>query len=137
MSSPLRDYLADEIAKMVRQAGVVVWQDDKREYVSVAQSVCPPDVAVVAFDGSWFELRREVESLLASHEAPQLVVYATAKAPAEDPLEEIRAAGKEFKRRLTTLVRNALGGQLAAAFYRQCQQIAVGQMLGMGQIRKK
>lgn len=121
MSSPLRDYLADEIAKTVRQAGVVVWQDDQREYVSAARSVCPSDVAVVSFDGSWFELRREVESLLASDEAPQLVVYAPSPAPMDDPLAEIRAAGKEYKRRLPTLVRNALGGQLAAA---RVEQIA-------------
>ena len=121
MSSPLREYLADEIAKMVRQYGVVVWQDEQREYLSAALSVCPPDVDVVAFNGSWFELRREVENLLASDQAPQLVVYAPSPAPVDDPLAEIRAAGKEFKRRLPTLVRNALGGQLAPA---RIEQIA-------------
>lgn len=121
MSSRLRDYLAEEIAKTVRQAGVVVWQDDQREYASVARSACPPDVAVVIFDGSWYALRREVEDLLASEEAPQLVVYASSPPPADDPLAEIRAAGKEFKRRLPTLVRNALGGELAAA---RIEQIA-------------
>jgi len=51
MSSRLRDYLADEIAKTVRQAGVVVWHDEQREYASVARSVCPPDVAVVVGSG--------------------------------------------------------------------------------------
>jgi len=121
MSSRLREYLAEEIAKTVRQAGVVVWQDDQREYVSVARSVCPPDVAIAVYDGSWYALRREVEDLLASEEAPQLVVYATSPPPVDDPLTEIRAAGKEFKRRLSTLVRNALGGQLAAA---RIEQIA-------------
>ena len=121
MSSPLRELLADELAKMVRQAGIVVWQDDQREYVSVALSLCPSDAVVAVFDGSWFDLRHEVEDLLASDEAPRLVVYASSPAPADDPLAEIRAAGKEFKRRLPTLVRNALGGRLAVG---RVEQIA-------------
>jgi len=121
VTSPLRECLHDDLAKAIRQAGVVIWQDDSREYRSVAQSICPPDVAFAAFDGSWYQLRHEVESLLASDHPPQLVIYAPAQAPVEDPLAEIRSAGKEFKRRLSTLVRQALAGQLAAT---RVEQIA-------------
>lgn len=116
-----REQLSGDLAKAVRQAGVVVWQDEHREYISAARSMCPPDVPIAVFDGSWYGLRWGVESLFASHEAPQLVIYAPSPPPDDDPLAEIRAAGKEFKRRLSTLVRQALGWQLAAA---RVEQIA-------------
>ena len=114
MSSRLRDHLSEDLARTVRQAGVVVWQDDHREYSAIARAVCPPDVHLAEFNGSWYALRREVEDLLAADVAPQLVVYAPAAPPADDPLAEIRAAGRQFKLRLPTLVRNAFAGQLAA-----------------------
>jgi hypothetical protein len=113
VSSALRDQLTADLARTIRQAGVVVWQDDYCEYSSVVRSVCPQDLHLAEFGGSWYALRREVEDLLAAEEPPQLIVYASAVPPAEDPLEEIRAAGKQFKIRLATLVRNALVGQLA------------------------
>lgn len=119
--SRLREVLADEVGKLVRQAGVVVWQDEHREYAGVVRSVCPSDVHLAAFDGSWYELRRSVEDLLAGDAPPMLIVYAPVVAPADDPLAEIRAAGREYKRRLATLVRNALDGQLASA---RIEQIA-------------
>ena len=114
MSSALRRHLTEDLARTVRQAGVVVWQDDNHEYISVARSMCPPDVQLAVFGGSWYALRREVEDLLAAEAAPQLIVYAPSPPPPDDPLAEIRAAGKDFKSRLSTLVRNALAGQLAA-----------------------
>jgi hypothetical protein len=114
VTSRLREALAEELGRIIRQSGVVVWQDDHEEYRGVVRSVCPPDVRLAEFTGSWYALRRDVEDLLAADEAPQLVVYASAAVPAEDPLAEIRAASKVFKRRLETLVRNALAGQLAA-----------------------
>jgi hypothetical protein len=113
VSSALRRRLAEDLERTVRQAGVVVWQDDHREYISVASSICPPDVKMAIFGGSWYALRREVEDLFAAETVPQLIVYAPSAPPAEDPLAEIRAAAKEFKSRLSTLVRNALAGQLA------------------------
>ncbi len=112
--SALRDHLADELTKRVSQRSLVMWQDDAREYADVAASLCPDGAMFAAFDGSWYALRREVEGLLAGDEPPRLVIYAPASAPAEDPLEEIRAAaGPVFKRRLGTLVKEALKGQLS------------------------
>jgi hypothetical protein len=103
---------------------VVVWQDDHHEYGEVVRSVCPIDVHLAVFSGSWYALRREVENLLAADEAPRLVVYSPSSPPPDDPLAEIRAAGKEFKRRLPTLVRNALAGQLAGPRIEQIAQEA-------------
>ncbi|MBX7132281.1 MAG: PglZ domain-containing protein [Fimbriimonadaceae bacterium] len=121
MSNRLREQLSAELARAVRQAGLVIWQDEHQEYIGAAQSICPTDVPMVTFDGSWFGLRWEVEARLGGERAPELVIYAPASVPAEDPLAEIRAAGKEFKRRLATLIRQALDGQLAAV---RIEQIA-------------
>jgi hypothetical protein len=121
VTSRLHDVLADGVGRVVRQAGVVVWQDEHAEYATVVRSVCPPDVRLVVFDGSWYELRRSVEALLAGDTPPMLLVYAPVAAPADDPLAEIRSSGREFKRRLATLVRKALDGELAAA---RIEQIA-------------
>ena len=121
VTSRLREALAAELDKAVRKSGVVVWQDEHGEYRGVVQSVCPPDVRLAVFDGSWYELRRSVEDLLAGEAPPMLVVYAPEEPPADDPLAEIRAAGRQFKRRLATLVRNALDGELPAA---RIEQIA-------------
>src|SRR5438067_9791900 len=86
----MRDHLAVELAKKVSQKGVVVWQDSEREYSDVAASLCPPDARFVAYEGSWYALRREVEPLLAGDNPPKLVIYASERAPGEDPLEELR-----------------------------------------------
>lgn len=115
MSSPIRLKITSELDRAVRQAGVVIWQDEHREYVAAAQSIAPADVPFVAYAGSWYGLRREVEHLLAAEKPPALVVYASAAAPTDDPLAEIRALGKQFKHRLSTLVRQSLAGQLAVA----------------------
>jgi hypothetical protein len=121
VTNRLRETLAADLDKAIRQAGVVVWQDEHCEYAEVARSVCPPDGRMAVFEGSWYELRRSVEDLLAGDTPPTLLVYAPVVVPAEDPLAEIRAAGKVFKKRLATLVRRALEGEMAAA---RIEQIA-------------
>ena len=42
-----------------------------------------------------------------------MVIYVPARAPEEDPLEEMRAAGGTYTRRLSTLAKDALTGQLS------------------------
>lgn len=109
----MRDYLAAELAKKVTQKGVVVWQDSEREYTDVAESLCPPDARFVSYEGSWYALRRQVEPLLAGDAPPKLVIYAPVRPPGEDPLEELRAASGSYTRRLSTLAKEALKGQLS------------------------
>lgn len=109
----LREHLAAELSRKVSQRGVVVWQDTDGEYLDVAESLCPSGTRFAAYDGSWYALRRDVESLLAAESPPKLVVYAAGAPPSDDPLEEIRAAGVRFALRLNTLVRNALKGQVS------------------------
>lgn len=109
----MRDHLAAELAKRISQKGVVVWQDSNREYADVAPSLCPPDARFVAYQGSWYALRREVEPLLSGDLPPRLLIYAPATPPREDPLEELRAAGSSYTLRLATLAKQALKGQLS------------------------
>lgn len=109
----LRDHLAGELSKKVSQRGIVVWQDTDGEYSDVAASLSPSEARFAAYEGSWYGLRHDVESLLAADSPPKLVVYASGAPPSDDPLEEIRAAGVRFALRLNTLVRNALKGQVS------------------------
>jgi hypothetical protein len=109
----LREYLSDELERRIRQRGVVVWQDSEREYAEVAASLCPPGAKFFAYQGSWYALRREVEPLIGGDAPPNLVVYASARPPSEDPIEELRSAGGAYIRRLSTLVKEAMKGQLS------------------------
>ena len=113
--SALREYLKRTLKKKVDTYGIVVWVDDHREYgVEVAREVCPPETHFVAWDGSWFALKREIEPLVADVNPPRLLIYQPVKTPREDPLAEVRDAGTEWKIRLSTLLRNALGEELSA-----------------------
>lgn len=112
--SKLREYLAKTLEKKVNAHGIVVWVDEHQEYGhEVVRSLCPADAHFVAWDGSWFALRREIEPLAASAEPPRLVIYQGARTPAEDPLAEVRYAGTEWKIRLSTLIREVLKGELS------------------------
>ena len=107
----MRELLADQLARKVQAHGLVIWVDREGEYADVASSIAPEGVRFEAFDGSWYELRRRIESAFAGERRSMMVVY-TPAAVEEDPLAEIRDAGAEFKRRLSTLVRQCLTGRL-------------------------
>jgi PglZ domain len=109
----MRDHLAAELARKISQKGLVVWQDSECEYTEIAESLCPPDARFVAYNGSWYALRRAVEPFLAGDIPPKMVIYAPVRAPVDDPIEELRAAGGTYTRRLSTLVKDALAGQLS------------------------
>jgi hypothetical protein len=116
MTERLRAHLQSALARKADTHGLVVWDDPAGEYGrEVAEAVCPPDMRFAAFEGSWYELRRRIETELAGDRAPRLIVYAPADAPPSDPLAEVRAAGGAFKLRLETVVRQALAGQLTDA----------------------
>jgi PglZ domain len=111
MTISLRDMLADEIGGKVQRYGVVVWEDPRREYFAVAREIAPPEAEFAALNGSWYELLRRLERPLAAAE-PGLVVYVDVEQPAESPLEEVAATGTRFTRRLRSLLRRTLEGQL-------------------------
>src|SRR4051794_26579693 len=109
--SRLREHLADQLAKKVQAHGLVIWEDGDGEYRDVAEAIVSDDIRFESFDGSWYELRRRIEDALAGEQPSRLVVYGPA-APPDDPLAEPRAAGAQFTRKLGTLVRQAMAGQL-------------------------
>jgi hypothetical protein len=109
----MRDRLAVELTRKVSQKGLVVWQDSQGEYTEVASSLCPAGARFVTYDGSWYALRRTVEPFLARDAPPKMVIYVPVRPPQDDPLEELRAAGAVYTRRLSKLAKDALTGQLS------------------------
>jgi hypothetical protein len=106
--------LSAELKRRIAQHHLVVWQDSDGEYRTVAAEVMPEDAEFECWDGSWYALRKEVESRLSGGSPPKLVVYIPVPAADPDPLLELRAAANDFRLRVGTLVRQALGGELAA-----------------------
>jgi hypothetical protein len=109
----MRERLAAELARKVGQKGLVVWQDSPGEYTEIAASLCPSSARFVTYDGSWYALRREVEPFLTGDAPPKIVIYVPARPPEDDPLQELRAAGGVYTRRLSKLTKDALAGQLS------------------------
>ena len=113
--SPLRDHLAAQLDRKVSAHGLVGWSDPQREYAGVWSSIVPEGVRSEAFEGSWYELRGRIESVIGGEAPPKLVVYAPASPPEEDPLAEVRKASGNFERRLSTLVKQSLKQRFSAA----------------------
>ncbi|MDE0375151.1 MAG: PglZ domain-containing protein [bacterium] len=111
----LRAALTKQLAQKVQRYGLVIWEDRGGEYKDVASSVAPEDVLFEPFNGSWYDLRRRVESAVSGDRPPRLVVYTPAPIKDDDPLAEVRDAAGKFTRRLSTLVRQSLRGTLSPA----------------------
>jgi hypothetical protein len=107
----MREQLANDLRSKIERHRVVVWVDPHGEYADAADSVVPSGVHFDRFDGSWYALRRRIEPVLAAAE-PRLVVYVDQPAPDEDPLEELRRTGTEYRIRLSTLLRRCLETEL-------------------------
>jgi hypothetical protein len=124
----LREYLAKELAGKVERHGVVVWDDPDAAYTAVTAEIVPPGATLHVFDGSWYDLRHRLEHQLAGQEPPTMVVYIPAKPAEPDPLEELRAVGTKWTVKLSTLIRQALAGQIteqrAAQLGQQCSTLA-------------
>lgn len=111
--SQLRARLATELKRRVAQHHLVVWQDSDGEYKSAAEDVVPEEAEFQRWDGSWFALRKVVEDRLSAGAPPKMVVYIPVPAAEPDPLLELRAASNDFRLRVGTLARQALGGELS------------------------
>lgn len=111
----LRRVLTEQLARKVQRHGLVIWEDRGGEYKDVASSVAPGDVRFEPFNGSWYDLRRRIESAVSGERPPRLLVYTPAPVKDDDPLAEVRDAAGKFTRRLSTLVRHALTGSLPTA----------------------
>ena len=110
----MREHLAAQLDRKVRAHRLVVWSDPEREYAGVWSSLVPEGVRSEAFEGSWYELRRRIETAVGGEAPPKLVVYAPASPPDEDPLAEVRKAAGGLKLRLATLAKQSLKQRLSA-----------------------
>jgi hypothetical protein len=118
MAGVVTEYLYQLIGKQVEDHKLVVWYDPERAYAGAAAELELPDTAVARYDGSFLQLRRDIDHLLNGEEPPRLVVYVP-----EDPaglhhaLVELEAAGvvlqpgqqpPQRNTRLSIVARNAL-----------------------------
>jgi hypothetical protein len=111
-------HLIQLVAKQVEDARLVVWYDPEGHYQCLASSLTLPETTIIRYDGSFFQLRHEIEPLLNDVHPPRLVVYVPMdQAEADHALIELEAAGVVMQpgqqpparnSRLSLLARNAL-----------------------------
>jgi hypothetical protein len=112
------DYVLDMLRKHVEDYRLIVWYDPGEHYGDVATSLQLPESAVARYDGSFLQLRRDIDHLLNGEEAPRLVVYVPEdQAKTHHALVELDAAGVVIQpgqqpprrnTRLSIVARNAL-----------------------------
>src|SRR5437867_10355440 len=68
-------YLFDLIAKQVEDHRLVVWYDPEQAYAAAAAELQLPSTIVACYNGSFFQLRHDIDSLLNDEQPPRLVVY--------------------------------------------------------------
>src|ERR1017187_3766293 len=104
--------------------GLVLWFDPERHYESVARGLNAGQERVLAFEGSFYQLRLEAEPFLRGFDAPKLLVYLPiAWEDAKEPLAEMLALGVDLRpgvsgsrnTRLAVVARKALKGHVADA----------------------
>jgi len=112
------DYLIELVQKNLDNSGVVVWYDPEEQYRAVAEKL-KEDVPVLFYDGSYFELRYNLEPYLDSREREKVLVYVPEEYDeVESPLIEAECYGTFIKprgqtgmnTRLEIIARNALKG---------------------------
>jgi len=106
------------IAKQVDDKGLVVWYDPEQAYGAVAAELAQPNTVVARYDGSFLQLRKEIDHLLTEGQPPRLVVYVPIeRTETHSALIEIDCAGVVMQprqqppacnTRLSVVARNAL-----------------------------
>jgi PglZ domain len=92
------EYVRGLIAKQVDDHGLVVWFDPARDYEQLVASLSIDRTTVVAFKGSFFALRREIDGLLNGESPPRLVVYVPCtEEETQEALIELTSTGVVMK----------------------------------------
>src|SRR2546425_3836404 len=68
-------HLFDLIAKQVEDHRLVVWYDPEQAYAAAAAELQLPNTTVACYNGSFFQLWHDIDSLLNDEQPPRLVVY--------------------------------------------------------------
>jgi PglZ domain len=111
-------HLVSLVAKQVDDSALVVWYDPEEHYQAVASDFALPGTTVARYDGSFLQLRRDIESLLNDIDPPRLLVYVPKhQGETDHALIELEAAGVVMQpgqqpptrnTRLSLVARNAL-----------------------------
>lgn len=114
--SVVTEYLTKIIQKNLDESGIVIWYDPKESYRAFIENL-PIDVPVLTFQGSYFELRHQLESYLEGRDRKKVLVYIPADHnESASPLIEAEYWGTVLKpggptgknTRLEIIARNAL-----------------------------
>ena len=128
-------YVFDLIAKQVEDHRLVVWYDPEQAFSAVAADLELPITTVVRHDGSFFQLRRDIDALLNDEQPPRLIVYIPEdRGDTHNALVELEAAGVGIQpgqqppnrnTRLAIIARNAmksiLGEETASEIEKQVE----------------
>jgi hypothetical protein len=88
------NYLLQLIAKQIEENGLVVWYDAESHYDAIVALLTLPNTTVARYDGSFLQLRRDIDHVLNDLYPPRLVVYVPMdQAGTDHPLIELEAAG--------------------------------------------
>ena len=112
------EHLFDLIAKQVEEHKLVVWYDPECAYADAVASFELTDTTIARYDGSFLQLRQEIDPLLNDEEPPRLVVYVPVdQGQTHHALIELEVAGvviqpgqqpPQRNTRLSIVARNAL-----------------------------
>ena len=124
-SGIVTDHLRLLLNKQVEDHSLVVLYDPEGHYRQVAASLTVPRATVARYDGSFFNLRHEIDHLLNDTEPPRLVVYVPLERDkTHHALCELEVAGTVFLPKLSVLARNALKGILGVETARSRSRLA-------------
>lgn len=123
------------IAKQVEDHRLVIWYDPDQSYPEAAKELELSHTTVARYDGSFFQLRHDIDLLLNDEQPPRLVVYVPAdRNNTHQALLELEAAGVVLQpgqqppnrnTRLAVMARNALksilGERIASEIEKQVE----------------
>ena len=106
------------ITRQVEDHALVIWYDPEKHYGNVAETLTLPKTSIAQYNGSFFQLRREIDPLLNDMQPPRLLVYVPMdQGETDHALAELEAAGVVVQpgqqppsrnTRLSLVARNAL-----------------------------
>jgi hypothetical protein len=122
---PLHDYVAKQLADKVKSRRIVVWYDERSEFLPfvdelrggrpassepVVVALGGSNVWLAQYAGSMFELRSAVEPQVSGDSPEAVVIYipGCARDGAASVLMELEKAGKDWSPQLKQLARNVL-----------------------------
>ncbi len=118
VSGVVTTYLTQLISKQIDDHALVVWYDPEKHYRAVAADLTLPNTTLARYDGSFLQLRRDIDPLLNDQHPPRLLVYVPMdQGETDHALIELDAAGVVVQpgqqpasrnTRLSLVARNAL-----------------------------